>query len=79
MVKDRRVVDAKGHYKVYSRTAKERRKHHTGAAVLSLTLDIYKKMIQQAYARGINHRLEKWASDLKMDSVEALRCSSFAS
>ncbi|HEC16699.1 MAG TPA: alpha/beta fold hydrolase [Sedimenticola sp.] len=72
MVKDRRVVDAKGRYSVYSRIARERRKHHTGAAVLSLTLDIYKKAILQARARGDDKRLEKWAADLKLDDVDTL-------
>jgi hypothetical protein len=36
MVKDRRVMDSAGHYSIYSRMAKQRRKHHTGAAVLAL-------------------------------------------
>ena len=32
MVKDRRVVDRHGEFSIYSRTARERRKHHAGAA-----------------------------------------------
>jgi 1-acyl-sn-glycerol-3-phosphate acyltransferase len=36
MVKDRRVIDPDGEYRVYSRTARDRRKHHAGAAVLGL-------------------------------------------
>lgn len=72
MVKDRRVVDRRGSYSIYSRIAKERRKHHTGAALLSLTLDIYKKAILQAHQQGDHAKLEKWAADLKMDSIEPL-------
>lgn len=72
MVKDRRVVDAGGEYSIYSRTALERRKHHTGAAVLSLTLDVLKKAIQHAHGEGDLSRLELWAKALRMDTVEAL-------
>ena len=72
MVKDRRVVDRRGSYSIYSRIAMERRKHHTGAALLSLTLDIYKKAILQAQQQGDHAKLEKWASNLKMDGVAPL-------
>ncbi len=72
MVKDRRVIDQKGGYSIYSRIAMERRKHHTGAALLALTLDIYKKAILQAQKQGDQAKLEKWAAELKMDDVEVL-------
>jgi len=72
MVKDRRVVDQKGGYSIYSRIALERRKHHTGAALLSLTLDIHKKAILHAQKQGDHAKLERWAAELKMDNVESL-------
>jgi len=72
MVKDRRVIDQEGSYSIYSRIAMERRKHHTGAALLSLTLDIHKKAILQAQKQGDYAKLEKWAAELKMDNIEAL-------
>lgn len=72
MVKDRRVVDTEGGYSIYSRTAMERRKHHTGAALLSLTLDIFKKAILQAQKRGDEYQLEKWATDLKINDKASL-------
>jgi len=72
MVKDRRVIDQKGGYSIYSRIAMERRKHHTGAALLALTLDIYKKAILQAQKQGDQAKLEKWAAELKMDNIELL-------
>ena len=72
MVKDRRVVDRRGGYSIYSRIARERRKHHTGAALLSLTLDIYKKAILQAHQQGNHTKLDRWATELKMDSIESL-------
>jgi hypothetical protein len=36
MVKDRRVLDRSGGYSIYSRSTLERRKQHTGAAVVAL-------------------------------------------
>jgi len=72
MVKDRRVVDAGGQYSIFSRTAMERRRHHTGAAVISLTLDILKKGILTAHAKNHQDQLELWAKALKLDDVEAL-------
>ncbi|MFC1684615.1 alpha/beta hydrolase [Pseudomonadota bacterium] len=72
MVKDRRVVDTGGQYSIFSRTAMERRRHHTGAAVISLTLDILKKGILKAHADNHQDRLELWSRALKLDSVEAL-------
>ncbi len=72
MVKDRRVIDRRGGYSIYSRIAMERRKHHTGAALLSLTLDIYKKAILQAQKQEDYTKLEKWAAELKMDNAESL-------
>jgi hypothetical protein len=40
MVKDRRVLDRRGRYSIYSPTARMTRKHHTGAAVLALALRV---------------------------------------
>ncbi len=76
MVKDRRVIDKKGGYSIYSRIALERRKHHTGAALLSLTLDIYKKAILQAKKQGNRAKLEAWAADLKMDLESLITAAS---
>ena len=72
MVKDRRVVDGTGSYSIYSRTAEERRKHHTGAAVLGLSLDIFKQAVLSAHAAGQMRRLQRWAEDLELAGVDAL-------
>ncbi len=72
MVKDRRVLDRKGRYRVYSRSAGERRKHHMGAAVLALTLDAFKEGVRAAHAAGDRPCLEAWAEDLDLEGVEAL-------
>lgn len=72
MVKDRRVVDREGHYSIYSRMAKQRRKHHTGAAVLALALDAFKAAILQAHKAGNVKRLESWVEALGMDGEDTL-------
>ncbi len=66
MVKDRRVVDRKGRYSIYSRTTLDRRRHHTGAAVLGLALDIFKQAVLQAYAQGQEDKLDRWQRQLNL-------------
>lgn len=72
MVKDRRVLDDRGNFSIYSRRALDRRKHHAGAGVLATTLAIYKRAIQRAADNSEYARLENWAESLGMDDVEAL-------
>lgn len=72
MVKDRRVIDDGGDFKVYSRTAQERRKHHRGAAVLALMLDVFKERLRELADRGDDARLERWRAALGFASAEAL-------
>ena len=72
MVKDRRVLDERGDYSVFSRSAGERRKHHSGAAVLSLTLDAFKSGLQAAVENGNLALAENWAKRLDIKSVEDL-------
>ncbi len=72
MVKDRRVLDRKGEYSVYSRSAEERRKHHTGAAFLTHGLEFFKEAIRKARERGDEARLNGWASMCGEDGRELL-------
>ena len=72
MVKDRRVIDDKGSYSIFSPTARERRKHHKGAAVIALTLEVFKTRIRSLEKKEDLPRLERWAKTLKLDSVEVL-------
>ena len=72
MVKDRSVVDQKGRYNVYSRTAKQRRKHHTGAALLAMALEGFKTRIKLAENQGDIKQLESWKESLELESIEAL-------
>lgn len=67
MVKDRRVLDKQGRYSIYSPTARERRKHHTGAALLALALDALKAAINNAFQHGDDARIEKWMAHLGLE------------
>ncbi len=72
MVKDRRVLDSRGRYSIYSPTARKTRKHHTGAAVLALALDTFKMAVLRACESGNIRRVETWAEALRLDSEKAL-------
>ena len=72
MVKDRQVVDEQGRYSIYSRHAKERRKHHTGAARLAIGLHIFKLAVRHRHLRGDNASLERWAEMAGLGSVDEL-------
>lgn len=73
MVKDRAVVDPdKGGYSVFSRSAEGRRPHHRGAAILALTLDIFKQRILAVAERNESDRLERWRAALDLDSISTL-------
>ncbi|NIW86840.1 MAG: alpha/beta fold hydrolase [Gammaproteobacteria bacterium] len=72
MVKDRRVIDANGEYNIYSRSAEERRKHHSGAAVLATGLEAFKTTLLREHAAGHTRHLEEWAERLELSDVDAL-------
>jgi len=72
MVKDRRVLDKRGRYSIYSRVSMDRRKHHTGAAVLAMGLEIFKMAVRRAEQQGNRQRLSAWAEALGLESREAL-------
>ena len=72
MVKDRRVLDEEGDFSVYSRSAREWRRHHTGAAVLGLALDAFKQAVRAAAGAGRSRRIEAWAGDFGLPDASAL-------
>ena len=72
LVKDRRVMDADGQFSVYSRTSMTRRKHHSGAALLALTLDAFKIGILENHRRDNIPELERWAGKLHLNSIDEL-------
>ncbi|MCF6251973.1 MAG: alpha/beta fold hydrolase [Methylococcaceae bacterium] len=72
MVKDHRVIDKQGKYSIYSRIAGERRKQHTGAAVLAQGIEAFKATIRNAYSNKDIDRLMQWKQEMKLDSLDQL-------
>ncbi len=72
MVKDRRVIDEFGEYSIYSRKSRERRKQHTGAAVLALAVEAIKAGVKDAHKRGNVRRIEAWAKAAGLEDAESL-------
>jgi esterase/lipase len=72
MIKDKRVVDEKGEYGIFSPSARAWRKHHKGAAAIAVMLDIFKQRILSVRQSGDEARLTRWAQALGIDSVAAL-------
>ena len=72
MVKDRQVLDNRGNYSIFSRTLLTRRKHHTGAAVLALGIDAFKKIVAQAYEKRETKRLQDWSTELGIINIGSL-------
>jgi esterase/lipase len=70
MIKDRRVTDANGVFGIFSDRDGKFRPLHRGAAVLAVTLDLFKARLKKLDAAG----LEPWADQLEM-TVEALRAA----
>lgn len=72
MVKDRRVIDKQGEYSVYSRIAGNRRKQHTGPAVLGQGVEALKAAIRHAFQHEEVERLQHWKEILQFDSLDEL-------
>lgn len=64
MVKDKRVKDEKGRAEIMSGITKTRRKHHKGAAVLGVAVEMVKTHLRTLKARGEGDRLQEWATSL---------------
>jgi esterase/lipase/1-acyl-sn-glycerol-3-phosphate acyltransferase len=72
MIKDRRVLDDKGQFRIFSPTKQEFRKHHRGAAVLALTLEIFKRRILDNFEQGNERRIAHWQKSLGLATPEEL-------
>lgn len=72
MVKDHRVIDNQGQYSIYSRITGERRKQHTGAAVLAQGLELFKAVIRNAYNDKNHGQLLYWKEQLQLDNPDQL-------
>ena len=72
MVKDRRVVGDDGEFEIFSGKDGLYRKHHRGAAVLALTLEMFKQRIKSLFENGDEERIERWRKSLGLISRESL-------
>lgn len=72
MVKDKRVMDDRGQFNIFSRTALERRKHHRGAAVIALALDAFKTALLRDFSKGRYQNVDRWAQQLGFSDSENL-------
>lgn len=75
MIKDRRVIDDKGNYGIYSRMTGQRRKQHTGSAVLAQGVEAVKMIIRRAYHNKDHAELVRWKEQLNLDSLDQLLTS----
>ena len=72
MVKDRQVLDGSGRYSIYSRSAEQRRKQHSGSAVIALALETFKRAVLLAAERGEHERLRAWRELLGLEDPDRL-------
>ncbi|MEO1896819.1 MAG: alpha/beta fold hydrolase [Cycloclasticus sp.] len=72
IVKDRRIFDEKGRYRIYSRSHDERRKLHTGPAVIALAIAIFKQAVLEINQKKGKNLLSQWASELGFNDTQAL-------
>ena len=70
MVKNRYVISSDDGYKIYSRTSKQWRKQHAGAAVLGICLDMFKQAAKYAFDHNDYKKLNQWLLELKLDNLE---------
>ncbi|MAY03430.1 MAG: hypothetical protein CMQ38_10725 [Gammaproteobacteria bacterium] len=75
MVKSKQVVDEEGQFGIFSQSLQSFRKHHTGAAVLALTLDLFKHRIKELFKADDQRRLDHWCQALEFSDHEQLRSS----
>jgi len=72
IVKDRRVIDKQGRYRIYSRSHDERRKLHTGPAVIALAIAIFKQVVRDIHQQENPEILSLWAHELGFDDSQQL-------
>lgn len=66
LVRDKKVLDEHGDFAVQVNGKNTTRKHHRGAAVLALYLDVFKVLLRDAETRGDDALLAYWQSELGM-------------
>src|SRR5690606_18002663 len=69
------VMNEDNEFMIFSHSKQTFRKHHSGAAVLALTLDLFKRRIQSLFEKQDTERLNHWRDALEFESHDALRAS----
>lgn len=72
IVKDRRILDDQGRYRIYSRSHNQRRKLHTGPAVIALAIAIFKQVVRALNQQNNLALLSLWAEELGFKSKQPL-------
>lgn len=72
MIKNRRVLDDKGKFSIYSRKVDAYRKHHVGAAVLANAVDTFKLAVRTAEKSQDWERIDSWVEMLNLKNREHL-------
>lgn len=72
MIKNRRVLDEKGKFRIYSRKANAYRKHHVGAGVLANAVDAFKLSVRIAEKSEDWQRIDSWVEMLNLKNREHL-------
>ena len=72
IVKDRRTINSKGQHEVYSRANNQRRKLHTGPAVIALAITIFKKAVRELHKNSQYEPIQAWAYELGFSNIEQL-------
>ncbi|NOU13946.1 MAG: alpha/beta fold hydrolase [Methylococcaceae bacterium] len=75
MVKDHRVIDKQGQYSIFSRITGNRRKQHTGAAILGQGVEAFKAAIRYAHQQENEELLLRWKEELHFDNFDQLLAS----
>ena len=73
LIKDRKITDDKGRLRIFSQGRQEFIKLHRGAAVLAMTLDLFKRRIQYLFETEDIKRLEHWRLALDLPSLDELK------
>jgi esterase/lipase len=68
-------MDHQGRYNIYSRITGDRRKQHTGAAVLAQGIEAFKATVRNAYTARNHAQLLRWKEELQFDSLDELLLS----
>ena len=76
MIKDRRIIDDAGELGIFSHKHNKFRKHHRGAAVLALTLELFKRRILTNFKKNNEERIEHWQKSLGLTRDELFEAAS---